>query len=785
MSLANKLAQERRNRLAAERLLELKQAELFAANQKLGQHARKLSDEIVETRAEVATVRDENMRVKSDLTAAQQEIARVESRLWQTLGSINDGFAFFSADLELIMANPAYLSVFDGLEDVKPGISYITILQLLTDEGIINPGDLTPAAWRQKMIERAQTPDPPPIVVQLWNGEYIRLIDRRGPEGDIITLGINITETVRYEEKLKAARASAEAANRAKSAFLANMSHEIRTPMNGIVGMADVLTDTELTDEQLLYVDTIKTSGDALLVIINDVLDYSKIEAEKLQLHPAPFNLEGSIHEILMLLQSSAKDKGIVLTTDYDLMLPDEFVGDAGRLRQILTNLVGNAVKFTVEGHVMVRVTGTSDLEAGSSTLQVTVEDTGIGIPEDMVEHVFGEFNQVESERNRQFDGTGLGLAISKQLIALMGGRIWLTSEEGVGSCFGFEITLPFVTPPAQHHPAISENLRHVLLVNDIAVNRDILRHDLETLGLKVTACSTAPEALAALDRSVDLIMAEHLMHDMSGIDFATRARAAGHEHEIILLSSHPSQARKDPDSSAVDVIAQRPYFRKDLIEWLSPKEDAAQTASEPPEEVQTNMQTAVFSRQRPAPGPEQIASTETDASDPDEPDPQAEQVIAEVIPQAHTPVAKAEDPRPMRVLAAEDNKTNRLVLGKMLKSLTIDLTFACDGAEAVDAYTEFQPDLIFMDISMPRMDGKEATGAIRKLEESTGRHVPIIALTAHAMAGDDQEILKAGLDEYLTKPLRKPQIVEQIIKHQPEGTLHPCEPEAAAQAAG
>lgn len=499
MSLATKLTEERRARLAAERMLELKQAELFAANRKLGLHAQQLSEGIVETRAQVETIHSESKRVKSDLTAANEKIAITERRLWHSIQTINDGFAFFNADSEMIMANRAYLTIFDGLEIIQTGVNYVTILQALTDEGVVNIGEMTASAWRQKMTERMQERELEPVIIQLWNERYIKLIDQRGPEGDIVSLGLDITATVIFEQQLQEVREIAESANRTKSAFLANMSHEIRTPMNGVVGMAQVLSETKLDEEQQLFVDTIRNSGEALLVIINDVLDYSKIEAKKLDLHPESFNLKRTLDEILMLLQPAAREKGLALSLDYDVFLPDQLVGDPGRLRQVMTNLIGNAVKFTTQGHVVIRATGVPDRQAGKVSLHISVKDSGIGIPDDMAAHIFGEFNQVENERNRQFDGAGLGLAISQRLIELMGGKIWVTSKEGVGSCFGFMVEMllaevavekPIIKVPVIAAPPASQRMR-VLAAEDNKTNQLVFRKMLKTLDIDLTFAST------------------------------------------------------------------------------------------------------------------------------------------------------------------------------------------------------------------------------------------------------------------------------------------------------
>lgn len=726
MSLAEKLAQERRARLAAERLLQQKQAELSAANRKLGRHAIALTRQIDETQAEVATVRDENERVKSDLTEANAKIEVAERRLWHSIQTIPDGFAFFDGSNTLIGANAAYLSVFDGLEEVAPGITYARILEILTHEGIVDIGPEPMEEWQARMLLRWAQPFPEPEVIQLWNGQYIRLIDQRGHGGDVLSLALNITASVRHEAELNAARERAEAANRAKSAFLANMSHEIRTPMNGIVGMTELLTETPLSEEQRLYLNTIRNSGEALLVIINDLLDYSKIEADKLTLHPEQFDLERCILEVAMLLQPSVRDKGLTLLVDYDLFLPTLFVGDPGRIRQILTNLVGNAVKFTAEGHVLVRVTGVPDADEQSCDIHVAIEDTGIGIEADKVAHIFGEFNQVEDAKNRQFEGTGLGLAITKRLITIMGGSVWVESEAGKGSCFGFRISLPRAEGPQPAPPDLEGRLRHVLVVEDLAVNRAILTKQLGRLGSRVTVCATGGEALSLVDESMDLVLCDQDLPDMDGLELATTLRDRGlAELPIVLMSANPGVIHADPAQNLIEGVLQKPIPRAELFSrLLALGAPGFQPRHEKPRSAGADARTT-----------------------------------------------SPNTARLMRVLAAEDNRTNQLILKKMMKDLNLDLRFVSNGLEAVEASVEFRPDLIFMDISMPKMDGKEATTEIRRREIGTDHHVPIVALTAHAMAGDDQSILAAGLDHYLTKPLHKNLIHQMILQYRPNGT--------------
>lgn len=455
----------------------------------------------------------------------------------------------------------------------------------------------------------------------------------------------------------------------------------------------------------------------------------------------APFDLERCIHEIVMLVAPGAREKGVELLVDYDMFLPTMLIGDAGRIRQVLTNLVGNAVKFTRAGHILVRVVGLQSDGGGDTDVHITIEDTGIGIPADKVDHVFGEFNQVEDERNRQYEGTGLGLAISRRLIELMGGQIWVDSQEGKGSAFGIRLTLPAASADeGAAPPDLCGVLKHVLVCDPLPINRQVLTRQVESLGLRVTSTTNHDEALQAVDDSIDLVLCDHGPPGLDGMALAHDLATGAAAPTVVVLSADPADVTAAGQSTTAPVVVRKPMARQALFRLLADMADRIRAKH----------------TTRPAPSADVKAK------------PAAPTLSA---PEVQAPC------RPMRILAAEDNRTNQLVFSKMVKSLDIDLRFAGNGEEAVELFQSYAPDLIFMDISMPRMDGKQATAEIRRIEADQGSHVPIVALTAHAVEGDRDSILAAGLDAYLTKPLKKGAILDAIASHAPADAAPPIAP--------
>jgi two-component system sensor histidine kinase/response regulator len=649
----------------------------------------------------------------SEWKEKERQIQHLKEFNENIVNSLAEGILIEDKEGTITFANPALEKMLSYTSEELVGKNWEKIVPQEEKEKIAEKTSSRQSKTTEKYEARilSKTGDTIPVLISA------QTLFQDGQFNGVLTAFTEISELVR-------ARTLAQEASKAKSEFLANMSHEIRTPMNGIIGMTELALGTDLTDEQQDYLEAVRESANSLITIINDILDFSKIEARKIEIADIEFNLHQALGDMVSALAVQAHNKGLELAYEVSPEIPARVIGDPGRLRQILLNLISNAIKFTEKGEVVITLAVKKKTEDDAVFL-FTVKDTGVGIAEDKQKQIFEAFSQADGTMTRKYGGTGLGLAISSQLVELMGGTIGVKSQLGKGSEFEFTVSLGLQKgPEVKLIPVDAENLAglSVLVVDDNLTNRNILENMLKSWKMRPTCLASAKEALAFLQeirregQEISLIIVDSQMPEMDGFSLAAEIKKAPAlpQPTIIMLTS--AGIRGDAakcKSLGVSAYLTKPVKQSELL----------------------NAITYVFGENFRKKG-------------------SAPLITKYVIKEAR---------ERYRILVAEDNAINRKMVENILKKQGHSVTLAGNGKEALDAWRKESFDLILMDVQMPGTDGLEATKKIRAQEKKSGSRMPILALTAHALKGDRERCLEAGMDDYVSKPINPDELMEAI----------------------